>query len=223
MTTQRLNEYFADEAAEYLDQLDHLLSESGVPDGNRLLRLATGVRGSMQMAGAGAISSVASRLEGAAIELNEARTRWSDELRYVAQRTVSDIRALVSALEQWGPEEERTVRTSIDRWEMLTSVARADNVAGTDDRPVVSVDSLFFDDEGPHILETPATGPDRETAVPIESLLLRGDDALREALALRAAFDAAGRGDAIPERPLAELVDELFDLIALGLSTAPEE
>jgi hypothetical protein len=216
MTSQRLNEYFAGEAADYLDQLDGLLAEPAGPEVGRFLRLATGVRGSMQMAGAEAISRLAGRLEEAAGALAGSRLRWSDEIREIARRTVSDIRLLISALERWGPEEERHVRSAIERWDGFGQPEGEQH----DERPVVAIDLLFYDDEGPHILEPSDLSAD---AVPIEDLVFRGDDALREALTLRPAFDALARGDAIPERQLADLVHEVFDLIELGLSSTARE
>ena len=55
---QPLSEYFTLEAGEYLDQMDALLAGSDRPDPVRFFRLARGVRGSAQLAGAAPIAEV---------------------------------------------------------------------------------------------------------------------------------------------------------------------
>src|SRR3954447_15700487 len=50
--SQPLSEYFAQEAGEYLDRLDALLSRPEAPDPVEFFRLARGVRWSAQLAGA---------------------------------------------------------------------------------------------------------------------------------------------------------------------------
>jgi hypothetical protein len=57
---------------------------------------------------------------------------------------------------------------------------------------------------------------DEEGVVPIETLLFAGDEALREALALRGRIaQLAGSG---PGTPLGDALDELFGLVELGLA-----
>lgn len=230
--SDRLNDYFASEASEYLDQLERLLALPGAPDAEQLLRLATGVRGSAQMAGADTVASVAERLEDAARSILSNNVAWSREIRSLSSQTVADLKLLVRALNRWGPAEERRVREAIVRWSEVETVPEGASEAA------VPVDRLFFDDEGPHVFEP---GPDEvgevgakagsddtgrdvaAAAVPIDTLLLRGESALREAVALRPAFERIVRGDAMPERPLAELVEELFDLLDLSLEPDPPE
>ncbi|MEX0911907.1 MAG: Hpt domain-containing protein [Gemmatimonadota bacterium] len=214
-----MNEYFASEATEYLDQLDRLLALPGMPDPEAFLRLATGVRGSAQMAGAETVAGVAERLEDAARSIVSRNIAWSEEIRLLAHQTVEDLNLLVRALNRWGEEEERRVREAIVRWEELD-----DNGEGGDADPeesqVVSIDELYFDDSGPHILGGDGAGA--PATVPVDALLLRGEAALRAALALRPEFDrAASGGESAP--PLPSLVDELFDLLELGLTSEPTE
>lgn len=192
--SERLNEYFTQEAGEYLDQLARLLREEGAPDPQALLRLARGVRGSAQMAGAETIAAVAERLEDAARSVASNVVVWSEEVRGLAADTVRDIQILIRALNRWGPDEEARVRSAMDRWHEL------------EPEEVVAVESLFYDDAGPHVLSEPEV-------VPIESLLLRGPAALREALRLRPALEQLAVGAGSEAR---ELVDELFDLVRLG-------
>ena len=49
--SQPLSEYFAQEAGEYLDRLDALLSRGDAPDAIEFFRVARGVRGSAATTG----------------------------------------------------------------------------------------------------------------------------------------------------------------------------
>ena len=198
-----VDHYFADEAREQLDQLEHLLTLPEAPDPERLLNLASSVRSSAQRAGTETVASVAERLEDAARSILTASIAWSDEIRSLAVQTVSDLKLLLRALNRWGPEEERRVRTAIERWD--------EHDAGAEPDPV-PIESLYYDDEGPHVIGGPAPIPE-DAVVEIETLLLSGSAALAAAAELRPEFDSIARGDAVPERPLAELVEELFVLI----------
>jgi HPt (histidine-containing phosphotransfer) domain-containing protein len=193
--SERLHEYFTDESSEYLDQLERLLERPGPVDPHHLLRLARGVRGSAQMAGVETIGRVAEHVEDAARSVASHHVVWSDEIRQLAIATVKDLQLLVRALNRWGPEEEARVRAALERWE-------------EHDATIVPISALYHDDEGPHVLSE----PDLSDVVPVRSLQLEGDDALREALRLRPRVDAA------LERPseLRPLLDELFDLLELG-------
>lgn len=218
---QRVSEYFAREAGEYLDQLEHLLDgpdEPNEPNPAHLLRLARGVRGSAQMANAETIASVAGRLEDAIRAVTSESIAWSAEIRSLAQQTVSDLKILLRALNRWGPEEESRVRQAIERWDDLEASDVGAGASAPQTEPV-PVESLFYDDPGPHILSAePAAAavPEGAGVVPIESLLLSGESAMREALALRPAVSqlVAERGDPA----LAGLLDEVFELVELGLA-----
>jgi chemotaxis protein histidine kinase CheA len=231
--SHRLNEYFASEASEYLDQLEQLLTDPGVPDTDQFLRLSTGVRGSAQMAGASTVASVAERLEDAVRSIISSNIAWSEEIRELSRQTVGDLKLLVRALNRWGHDEERRVREALLRWDDLEVEAPDEP-----DEPV-PVESLFYDGEGPHIVAVgtePARGSPvlsnvEEAAsdqgeeapmlevVDIASLLFRGEAALREALTLRGELErAVGEGEGAGGRPIEEVIDEIFDLIKLGLS-----
>ena len=233
--SQRLNDYFASEATEYLDQLERLLALPGPPDADQLLRLATGVRGSAQMAGAETVAGVAERLEDAARSIVSANLSWSEELRELSRQTVGDLKLLVRALNRWGHEEERRVRDAITRWEGIDEVAGAAAAVA-----VLPVSDLFYDDGGPHVIEQGArpgdtvsvaevrpdggARPDEPVStVSVDRLLFRGEAALREALSLRPEIDRSLRGDGGSRRPLDEILAEVFDLIELGLSPEPPE
>jgi chemotaxis protein histidine kinase CheA len=216
--SQRLNEYFVQEATEYLEQLERLLAlPHEQPDPEHLVRLARGVRGSAQMAGAETVASVAERLEDAARSVASHTIVWTAEVRELVLQTARDLKILVRALNRWGPDEEARVRQALERWdehadgEPGSGARRLAAVAGA--AKIVAIDALFFDDEGPHVLSGPTGGT--EAAVPIESLLLRGAAAARAALALRPRLEQAAAQAAGEE--LRALHEELFDLLALSL------
>ena len=203
--SQRLSDYLARETNDYLDQLDQLLDSPSAPDPETLLRLARGVHGSAQMAGLDTIAGVAERLEDAGRSVLSNNIIWSAEVRNLAIQTVRDLKILVRAVNRWGPEEEARVRAALERW---------DELEAADDDDVVPITSLFYDDAGPHIVTAAESGAVADAVVPIESLLFRGESALREALRLRAELEGALR-----ERPAdaGPLLAELFELIELGL------
>ncbi|HSU15242.1 Hpt domain-containing protein [Longimicrobium sp.] len=115
--SQPLSEYFAREAGEYLDRLDALLARDGAPDPVEFFRLARGVRGSAQIAGADAVARVAEGMEDAARALRDGALAWSFDVRRRVQDTASDLRALVSAYGNWGADEERRAGEAAARWE----------------------------------------------------------------------------------------------------------
>ncbi len=207
--TERLSEYFAHESSDYLDQLEALLAEPGAPDPQEMLRLARGVRGSAQMGGADTIASVAERIEDAVRSVTSNGVRWTEEVRELAMQTVQDIKILMRALNRWGPAEEARVRVAIERW---------DDLAPDSGAAVPSIATFFHDDAGPHVISEPELPDD---VVRIESLLLRGDSARTEALALRPALESALRAS-VGSSELESLLDELFDLVRLSGETDDE-
>jgi HPt (histidine-containing phosphotransfer) domain-containing protein len=205
--TQRLSEYLTQETREYLEQLDRLLAPPAVPDPEELLRLARGVRGSAQMAGIETLARVAERLEDAARAVLSRSLVWSEEIRRLAIDTVRDLQILVRALNRWGPEEEARVRAAIHRWD--------DREAETEGAEVVPIISLFPDDPGPHVLSVPPGV--EEGVVPIQALLVRPDDALHDALALRPEIERClSQGD---QPGLRARITELFDLLQAAATT----
>lgn len=222
--SQRLNDYFVNEAGEYLEQLERLLLlREEVPDAEQLVRLARGVRGSARMAGAETFASVAERLEDAARSVATRNIVWSEEIRELVLQTTRDLQILLRALNRWGPSEEARVRAALERWDEREGDLRLES--STAAPAVVPISTLFYDDEGPHMIHVPGgedaagEGISGEEAVPIESLLLRGPAAAEAALALRPRLQAALAGGSADA--LRTLHDELFDLLALSISDAP--
>lgn len=199
--SERLSEYFTHESSDYLDQLERLLAEPGVPDPEEMLRLARGVRGSAQMAGVDTIAGVAERIEDAVRSVISNSVVWTEEVRKLSMQTVSDIKVLMRALNRWGPAEEARVRTAIERWDDLSPEGSS---------AIPSISDFFHYDDGPHVISEP---PLPEGVVRIESLLLRGAAARQAALALRPAVESAVEAGGAESR---DLIGELFDLIRLA-------
>ncbi|HEX5872132.1 MAG TPA: Hpt domain-containing protein, partial [Longimicrobium sp.] len=113
---QPLSEYFTLEAGEYLDQMDALLAGSDRPDPVRFFRLARGVRGSAQLAGAAPIAEVAERLEDGARAIRDGVMQWSPEVRDRARRTADDLRTLVEHHGGWSEADDERAAAAADRW-----------------------------------------------------------------------------------------------------------
>ncbi|HYH81827.1 MAG TPA: Hpt domain-containing protein [Longimicrobium sp.] len=117
--SQPLNEYFAREAGEYLDELDALLARADAPNAAEFFRVARGVRGSAQIAGVHAVARVAEGMENAARALRDGSLQWSDDLGGRARETAADLRVLVAAAERWGTEDDLRAQGAAARWEGL--------------------------------------------------------------------------------------------------------
>ena len=131
---QPLSEYFALEAGEFLDQMDALLAGSERPDPVRFFRLARGVRGSAQLAGAEPIARVAERLEDAGRALRDGVLQWTPEVRDRARRTADDLRTLVERHAQWGPEDDARAREAAERWADVDAGRRRGEAPGSGDQ-----------------------------------------------------------------------------------------
>lgn len=212
--SEQLDRYFALEASEYLDELQALLSSGGArPDLDQLLRLCGGVRGSAQMAGAETVKAVAERLEDGLRSVQAGQVHWSDEIGELSLQTVRDLDLLVRASARWTELGDERVQTAIARWSEL------------DPHAPVAIEALFYDDGGPHVLT-----PDHEVEmnhptaaalpepIPIESLLLERDDALREALAMRDPIERAIREVPGAEVELGATLRELFELLEIAVA-----
>jgi chemotaxis protein histidine kinase CheA len=224
--SERLHEYFASEATEYLDRLESLLATPGRPDLEQLLRLARGVRGSAQMAGADTLVAVAERLEEGLRAVQADHVAWSDDLRAISAGTVADLKILVRASSRWGPAEEARVRAAIDRWNEAEGVATARH-REEESGGVVEIESLFYDDEGPHVLSANDEGEmsyqdhGSSAPVPIESLLLDREGALAEALGMREEIERAMRSDGSAGGALETAIGELFELLEYAVAAGP--
>ncbi|HEX8391623.1 MAG TPA: Hpt domain-containing protein [Longimicrobium sp.] len=129
--SQPLREYFGLEAAEFLDQMDGLLAGDQRPDAMRFFRLARGVRGSAQLAGADAIAEVAERLEDGARALRDGILVWGPDVRDRARATAADLRAFVERHGAgWGAEDDQRARAAADRWSDVRGGRRRNDSPG---------------------------------------------------------------------------------------------
>lgn len=219
--SERLYEYFASEASEYLDQLEALLGERKSPDLDQLLRLTRGVRGSAQMAGADTLVGVAERLEEGLRSVQAGQVVWSDDVRRLSAQTVDDLKLLVRASSRWSAIDDARVRAAIARWDDVDAGHPSQHSSS---HPAeVPIESLFYDDKGPHVLsseEDTEMKDERAAAgsqpVAIESLLLDREGALREALSMRDQVERSLRGIPGAEGELGATVRDLFELIELA-------
>ena len=186
--SQRLNEFLAREAGDYLERVSRLLTGSAVPDAGELLRLARGVRGSAQMAGAGDVAGLAERLEREARTLAEADAAWSEEARERCLRLAAELEGLLH-----GADDD---------------VIPISDLFYDDDLPLLGLTPAAGT---PRVA---AADGDGAPVVPIDDLLYSGGSALGAAAALRPSLEAAVAGGDL-ERSTA-LLEELFDLIDLA-------
>src|SRR5690606_17993567 len=103
-----------------------------------------------------------------------------DASRDLARRTVQEMHTLVQHLDDWTERDAEMTRAVSEMWDSPAN-SNADVTAAA---AVVPIESLFYDDEGPHIIE-PEPSADATTPMPtvrIEDLLYRGPDALQAAL-----------------------------------------
>lgn len=210
--SERLNAYFAKEALEYLDELDALLAGSLTPQADQFHRLTTGVRGSAQMAEATSVTPLAEALEDVARGLAAGSVRWSEELHSLAVGAVHDLKELIGAIGLQG--------SPVDGGAVDDADSSIGHVGGELSGRAVPISELFYDDAGPHIIESkmPASGT-AAVAIPIADLLFTGEAALREVMALRPRIEEAARQGQAAR--LDDLLEELFDLVALGMGTDP--
>jgi HPt (histidine-containing phosphotransfer) domain-containing protein len=228
--SQRLSDYFAVEAAEYLVRLARLLAQPEGPELAELVRLARAIRGGAQLAELDPIARVAERLETAGRRAISGDLAWTEAMRALSLLTVADLQQLVDTLGRWGPEEADRATRAVRRWDEPLSAAAAPAPPVADEP--IPISALFHDDDGPHLLFAPsrpappeaAAGGERPTGtgtgmdvVPIERLLLRGAAALEEALALRSGLEQALRAAGAADPAVVALLEEVFDLVRLGL------
>jgi HPt (histidine-containing phosphotransfer) domain-containing protein len=235
--SDRLDRYFAQEATEYLDQLDEELAGEGrAPDLAQLLRLVRGVHGSARMAGAESVARVAERLEAGIRLVQGGQVAWSDDVARLSRQTVADLKVLVRASGRWSAMDDGTVRRAIERWNELDAgeggelrmtwqEALPDPTRGRPGAamPEVAIESLFFDDGGPHVLNNDGEGAMNQPGgggggqpVPIETLLLDATGAAREAVAMRDDIERLLRGVPGADVELGPVMRELFELLEIA-------
>jgi hypothetical protein len=94
-------DFFALEAGECLDRLEHLVTGETPPSGEEFLRLARVLRGSALMAGQAQIARAAAGLELLARAQRDHRRTWDAATREQAAQSVEDFRLLVRRSREW--------------------------------------------------------------------------------------------------------------------------
>jgi hypothetical protein len=92
-----VRDFFAGEAAEYLERLDRIADglDGGAVLGPEMLRISRALRGSALMAREEAFARVAAAMEGAARALADGRVRWTPDLGGRVRETLRDLRAMI--------------------------------------------------------------------------------------------------------------------------------
>jgi hypothetical protein len=94
-------DFFALEAGECLDRLEHLVSGEAPPAGEEFLRLARVLRGSALMASQTQIARAAAGLEGLARAQRDHRRAWDAATREQVAQSVEEFRLLVRRAREW--------------------------------------------------------------------------------------------------------------------------
>jgi hypothetical protein len=119
-------DFFALEAGECLDRLEHLVTEEAPPAGEEFLRLARVLRGSALMASQTQIARAAAGLEGLARAQRDHRRAWDAATREQVAQSVEEFRLLVRRAREWtDADTARAVRLG-QALETLTGVAPND-------------------------------------------------------------------------------------------------
>jgi hypothetical protein len=119
-------DFFALEAGECLDRLEHLVTEEAPPAGEEFLRLARVLRGSALMASQTQIARAAAGLEGLARAQRDHRRAWDAATREQVAQSVEEFRLLVRRAREWtDADTARAVRLG-QALETLTGVAPSD-------------------------------------------------------------------------------------------------
>jgi len=119
-------DFFALEAGECLDRLEHLVTDEAPPAGEEFLRLARVLRGSALMASQTQIARAAAGLEGLARAQRDHRHAWDAATREQVAQSVEEFRLLVRRAREWTEADTaRAVRLG-QALETLTGVAPKD-------------------------------------------------------------------------------------------------
>lgn len=157
---QALIEFFQKEATEYLDRLDQLLADTGVPDAAAFLTSARALRGSATMTRLDGLPEFASTLERIATGVRDTELRWDQRLHLAVRSAIGELRALVVQAPVWSDTEQRRARTqSVALAAVAAGYLATATAANSPTAQVVPIARFFPDDGMPAILQrnpTPA-------------------------------------------------------------------
>ncbi len=230
-----LQEFFAMEAGEYLEQLDGLVSAPAGPDREELLRAARSLRGSALMANQQPIGDAAAALESLARALREEKVSWSVSTKELVVRAVDDLKVLVRSVGKWTDAETAKAANLTAELKSIAGVpapirrsgpTRRDIDAGTRAflaREAATVSSSL--DQLARAFQQGIPPTDRFDRVYRAMQPLRGLAALPELSPMPEFLDGVERAIAAAERGTEHPNDFalLFDSAARGLSRAARE
>jgi chemotaxis protein histidine kinase CheA len=121
-------DFFALEAGECLDRLEHLVAAQAPPAGDEFFRLARVLRGSALMASQTQIARAAAGLEALARAQRDHRRTWDPAAREQVAQAVEEFRFLVRQARQW--TEADTVRAERLGRELETLAGRSPTESG---------------------------------------------------------------------------------------------
>src|SRR3982751_1865223 len=94
-------DFFALEAGECLDRLEHLVTAAAPPQGEEFLRLARVLRGSALMASQTQIARAAAALETLVRAYRAHRIAWGAAMQEQVAQSVEEFRLLVRSSREW--------------------------------------------------------------------------------------------------------------------------
>lgn len=131
-------DFFALEAGECLDRLEHLVSQSDSPPADEFLRGARVLRGSALMAGHTQIARAAAGLEALARARRDHKRSWDTTTREQVAQAIEEFRLLVRRAQEWTEADTaRAVRLGrgLEGLAGRSGTDLGDQPAGKADRP----------------------------------------------------------------------------------------
>ncbi|HWP38381.1 MAG TPA: hypothetical protein VNL18_12590 [Gemmatimonadales bacterium] len=104
-----LTDFFAMEAADYLERMDGLVSKATF-DVEEFLRVSRALRGSALMANQQIIAASAAGFEQVAKAIREGRRQWDARTKQAVVRAVDDFKVIVRRLRDWTAADDEKVR-----------------------------------------------------------------------------------------------------------------
>lgn len=224
-------QFFALEAAGYLERLDALVSAPGQPQREEFVRLARALRGSALMANQRSIANAVAGLEHLAKAVGEGRLPWDAATKGLAIRAVDDLKILVRNVPHWSDAEEAKAQALAQELNRVTGgSAVRPSLAGSDAgiRAFISQHGSALAtvlDRAARELVTAPSNPEPLQAVLKAIQPLRGVAGVRDYPPLPDLLEGLERGIAeLRNRPeLSAQAVELFKAGALAISRAAKE
>jgi HPt (histidine-containing phosphotransfer) domain-containing protein len=149
--------FFQQEAAEYLDRLDQVISAAGdaPPDLGAFLAHARALRGSAAMARLEGLAELAATVERVGAAIRDEVVHWDQRLQFAVRGALAELRALVERAPEWGEAELRRSRQqsvalgAVAAGYMRTPISVTSNTPPTVPSPgdrIVPIATLFPDD-----------------------------------------------------------------------------